>query len=39
MKDLRGYPLFMDNFTTAGDIPTNARIDDWTVVRLIDANK
>ncbi|KAM0795051.1 hypothetical protein BDR22DRAFT_894520 [Usnea florida] len=39
MKDFRGYPLFVDNFTTADDIPTNAGIDDWTVARLIDANK
>ena len=39
MKDFRGYPLFIDEFTTPEDIPRNARIDDYTLAKLIDAKK
>ncbi|KAL9063662.1 MAG: hypothetical protein Q9161_009340 [Pseudevernia consocians] len=39
MKDFRGYPLRINEFTTPEDIPTKARIDDYTIARLIDAQK
>ena len=39
MKDFRGYPLWINEFTTPEDIPTKARIDDYTIARLIDATE
>ena len=38
-KDMMGYPLWIDEWTTAEEIPTNCRIDDFTLARLIDARK
>ena len=39
MKDFRGYPLFIDELTTPEDDPTDARIDKYTITRLIHVDK
>lgn len=39
MKDYHGYPLWMSEFTTVDDVLLNGHIDDYTVVRIIDAGK
>ena len=39
MKDFRGYPLWIGEFLSKDDIPTNACIDDYTVAKLLDAEQ
>ena len=38
-KDFKGYPLWVEGFISADDVPVNARIDDYTIAKLIDAGK
>ena len=39
LKDLIGYPLWVNEYTKADEIPTNCRIDDYTAAKLIDEGK
>lgn len=38
-EDWKGYPLYIDDYTDHDEVPTNARIDDYTVAQLIDSGK
>ena len=39
MRDYKGYPLWVHEYTKLDDVPTNCRIDDLTISKLIDEGK
>ena len=39
LEDWKGYPLWIEEYTHHDDVASNARIDDYTMAKLIDLGK